>query len=365
MKKRKAPRASNPTLERFCAERDSAMSAIGKALRERDFSTIEEAGEFLKQFIGLPMGQIPEVLNRGAKAETDEEKADRLFVSAMEKDSVGVLRRGLKEVLKVNPQHVRALTALALSERNAVRSEKGLREAIAIGEKSVGPLMEESKGELWGYVEARPYLEARYYLAEFLSMKEKRISEAVEECQAILALNTNDNQGVRDLLLGLLLREQRYEEAGRLVVRYKDDCSAIWMYGKVMLSFVQAARDANLNTEDDFHQWFVARIQSIGVDGASASVEFRVAEAELQRALDQNPWGAVYLLMPQSHFETPMPESYVEGGEEEARVLLEFQGMAWMRNPSAMIWLLLTASPWLIKHGFNPELLGGWGGAQN
>jgi tetratricopeptide (TPR) repeat protein len=359
MKKRKEPRSKTPFIQTLRAERESLMGAIGKVLREKDFSSIEEANEFLKQFVGMQIDEASSILKGKTTGESDEEKADRIFVNAMEKDSIESMRRRLRDVLKVKPDHVRALTAMAVSERTAVRAEKGLREAIAIGEKSVAPLIEESKGELWGFCEARPYLEARYYLAEFLAMREKRISEAIEECQAILALNTNDNQGVRDLLLGLLFEEQRYDVAEQLLEQYENDGSTIWMYGKVLLSFVRSADEANLKTEKDFQRWFVAQIQSGKSRKVMVSKEFESAEVDLEQALEQNPWGAIYILLAQTYLETPLPESYAEGSEEEARMLLEFQGMAWMRHPSAIIWLMIAATPWLSAHGFDSALFKG------
>ena len=40
-------------------------------------------------------------------------------------------------------------------------------------------------------------------------------------------------------------------------------------------------------------------------------------------------------------------------------MLLEFQGTAWMRHPSAIIRLMIAATPWLSAHGFDPALFKG------
>jgi hypothetical protein len=53
----------------------------------------------------------------------------------------------------------------------------------------------------------------------------------------MLALNPNDNQGVRYSLLDQLLVLERHDEAAALLARYKGDGSAHWLYGEALLLF--------------------------------------------------------------------------------------------------------------------------------
>lgn len=65
-----------------------------------------------------------------------------------------------------------------------------------------------------------------------------RRAEAIElMAWMVNALNPNDNQGLRDKLLHLYLRERRIEDALKLAARYPDDFSAT-CYGHVLALFM-------------------------------------------------------------------------------------------------------------------------------
>ena len=92
--------------------------------------------------------------------------------------------------------------------------------ALEAGELALGPQgFEEYDGHFWGFLETRPYMRARHGLAlTLLKLGEEAV--AMEHFRVMLKLNPNDNQGIRYLLLGSLLRRRRHSgsqnSAGRL-----------------------------------------------------------------------------------------------------------------------------------------------------
>jgi tetratricopeptide (TPR) repeat protein len=79
-------------------------------------------------------------------------------------------------------------------------------------------------------------MRARAGLAEVLAAL-GRFDEAIGHYEGLLALNPDDNQGNRYLLLEALLDAGRYEAAGALLGRFEDDGSAEWMYCQALLAF--------------------------------------------------------------------------------------------------------------------------------
>src|SRR5438876_1676107 len=101
-----------------------------------------------------------------------------------------------------DPDCVDALVTLAAASARSVEDLiAGLEKAVEVGERSLGAkCFEENKGHFWGMLETRPYMRARQQLADLL-LDAGRVSEAIGHFEALLALNPNDNQGVRDILL--------------------------------------------------------------------------------------------------------------------------------------------------------------------
>ena len=226
--------------------------------------------------------------------ESPHERAEDLFFEAMEARTAATCRKKLKEVLKLDPDHVRALTALAMAEKKPQDVEKGLRSAIAAGARKLGPLLEAGEGQLWGFIEARPYMEARAELAQFLAQQEERLDEAIAEHQELLRLNENDNQGIRDPLLGLLLETRRFDEARALVKKYDTNYAATWMYAKAMLEFQKCAELARWDTSGHDAAWLEGQMKEFAADARPILPKsVRLADRVLIKALKFNPWGAI------------------------------------------------------------------------
>ncbi|HEX5012058.1 MAG TPA: tetratricopeptide repeat protein [Planctomycetota bacterium] len=213
----------------------------------------------------------------------------------------------LEKAVALDPACVDALAVMVgLSDGSLEWRIAGMRTVVEVGEKDLGArFFKENRGHFWGLLETRPYMRARQRLAELL-LEAGRRDEALAEYEALLDLNPNDNQGIRDLLLGQYLFTGRLDRAAKLLKAYDDDASAVFTWGRVL-----------------------ERHLAGDPDGAAKA---------LQDAREFNPRAEKYL---SGRRVSPRVrgDSYIVGDESEAAFCVDVLGEAWKRNPQAVAWL--------------------------
>jgi tetratricopeptide (TPR) repeat protein len=115
-----------------------------------------------------------------------------------------------------------------------------MREVVQRAERNLGEeFLEENQGHFWGMLSTRPYMRAMQDLAELLTEAD-RLDEAIAVYERMLALNPNDNQGVRYALLGLYLAARRGDRASQLVKRYpsEENYTAVFAWGRVVIHWL-------------------------------------------------------------------------------------------------------------------------------
>lgn len=234
---------------------------------------------------------------------TPQERAQELCYQAF--DTHGRRRVQLaREALQVCPDCADAYVILAEQAGTLEAELENYANAIAAAERALGPeAFEESVGHFWGVSSTRPYMRARFGLAQSLEQL-GRVDEAVGHYQEMLRLNPNDNQGIRYLLMPTLLQLGRDAEAARLLKQY-DEASANWAYARALLAF--------------------------RLSGKSAA-----ARRELRVAFRTNPHVAELLVEDAS---LPMPPHYALGSPEEAIVCVEELAPAFAETKGAVAWL--------------------------
>jgi tetratricopeptide (TPR) repeat protein len=134
-----------------------------------------------------------------------------------------------------------------LAEEEAPTVEKAVeyyRKGVEAGERALGKEdFERYVGHFWGALETRPYMRARMGLANML-WKLQRFDEAVAQYRELLRLNPGHNQGVRYVLLDLLMYLERDAAAGELLAKYEDESSAAWLYSRALLEFRRGGASA-------------------------------------------------------------------------------------------------------------------------
>ena len=288
---------------------ERTFGEIERFMAESNFHSMEEANAAIQaRFTGRPMDAMP------STATTPLEKAQDLMYRAF--DSRGRRRIQLaKKALELCPDCADAYVLLAEESPDPETAYPLFAQGVAAGERALGPTaFEEEAGRFWGSVRTRPYMRARCGLAGCLEDLGRR-DEAVEHYRELLRLNPNDNQGVRDILLPLLLAGGRDADAGALLAQYADDITATWKYGWALWTFRQ--------------------------EGDSPA-----ARERLREAVRANRHAPQYLTG-KTAIPDLLPDGYSLGSPEEAMLCGDEMIEVWQETPGAIPWLL-AATP--TKH---------------
>jgi tetratricopeptide (TPR) repeat protein len=174
----------------------------------------------------------------GARSRDDAiAKAQEVMYEAWERTSSRSRIALAHKALTISPLCADAYNLLAGEATTAAEARDLHARGLEAGELALGPEgFAEYKGHFWGFLETRPYMRARHGLAlALLELGEEE--EAVEHFRAMLKLNPGDNQGIRYLLLGCLLRRDDAAAVKKLLAAYKDEWSATWLYTRALVAF--------------------------------------------------------------------------------------------------------------------------------
>jgi tetratricopeptide (TPR) repeat protein len=218
---------------------EKAHEVIGKLAREGNFQSVDELNAHLERL--MASGEFDRMLN--AAPEGPVEQAQALVQRARGEPSRPKARKLAEQALKLDPNCVDAMMIRAqtrtLSPEEYIEE---VRAAARAGESGLGEArFREDRGRFWGLLETRPYMRARCELAMALTGAGKW-RQAAEEFEALLELNPNDNQGVRDYLLGLYLALNELDGAASLCHLYREDGSAVFAWGRVFLLMLGGKR---------------------------------------------------------------------------------------------------------------------------
>ena len=234
---------------------------------------------------------------------TPVQRAQELCFAAF--DTYGRRRVQLaRQSLEISPDCADAYVILAEQAGTLEAEFEYYTQGVAAGQRALGPeSFDEHAGHFWGVSSTRPYMRARFGLAQCLEQL-GRIEEAADHYQEMLRLNPGDNQGVRYVLMPRLLQLGRDVEAARLL-KESDEQSANWAYARALLAF--------------------------RLSGKSAA-----ARGQLREAFRTNPHVPELLLEAES---PPMPPHYSPGSFEEAVVCAEELRPAFSQTEGALDWM--------------------------
>jgi tetratricopeptide (TPR) repeat protein len=223
-------------------------------------------------------------------------------------------RRGVllaRQALEVWPDCADAYNFLAGRAPDLESTARLYELGMAAGERAMGAEAFEDAGYFWGLLETRPYMRARFGLAD-VRVEQGCLGEAAEHLQEILRLNPNDNQGSRYKLVNLLIALGRDEGAWSLVDSYPDD-GALLGFPRALLLFRR--------------------------DGDSPG-----ARTALKKAIQTNRFVPGMLLGDREA--PPRGGFYSPGGEDEAGLYLDLSLDTWSQTEGALDWLRKrTAAP--------------------
>ena len=140
------------------------------------------------------------------------------------------------KALGISPLCADAYVLLAEEARSIEEARDYYAKGVEAGGLALGPEgFRQYAGHFWGFLETRPYMRARAGLAGTL-LKLGDVHGAVSHYRDMLKLNPNDNQGIRYVLAGCLLR-QGDDGALKELLASHEDGSAFWLYTRVLVAF--------------------------------------------------------------------------------------------------------------------------------
>jgi tetratricopeptide (TPR) repeat protein len=278
---------------------ERAQAEIRRALEAESPANVEEANAILaRRFMGRPLDEIP------STASTPLERAQDLCYQAF--DCRGRRRVALaRRALAICPDCADAYVILAEQTGDPAEAIRFYGDAVAAGERALGPERLTSDAPFWADVLTRSFMRALEGLAE-ACVRQGRTEEAIGHYQRLLRLNPNDNQGVRDPLAGLLLKTGDHAALEALISKYDSKFEVTLLYIRALLLFRRKGNTA----------------ESLKV---------------LRRAVRANRHVPQILLgrVPSS----PAPSFYAPGSVEEGRYSVLEIGDAWKDTPGALEWL--------------------------
>jgi len=226
------------------AERGSVQ--MERLLGQREFDSADEMNRALDEARQQGLFEAPPEVQAGRPL-TALEQAQELAYDALE--ASGRLRIKLaRKALSLSPDCADACIILGNAALTPEAALEWYQRGVDAGARAIGGERLNEASALWEQLEARPYMRARLALAQVFD-ETGRVNEAIVQYRDLLQMNRNDNQGIRYLLIPLLLEQQRDEEAGSLIAEYQDDMQAIWPYARALWTFrtqgdSNAAREA-------------------------------------------------------------------------------------------------------------------------
>jgi len=188
----------------------SMSKDLHRLMARQSFSSTEEATEFLKQFIGRPLPEIPfDELTEEERIEDMLEEVERLPSDKQ----LDILRTTVRD----HPNVLHAWLRLAQVIPDNQAKLDVIEQGIAIGRRRFVDSDEfaDAQGHLWAVHDARPFIRLLVLNIDILYAL-RRVDEAIECSQEILRLNEDDNTGTRYLLQIFLLERARPHDKKRL-----------------------------------------------------------------------------------------------------------------------------------------------------
>lgn len=280
--------------------KDEVIPSLSQILGKRDFHSDADLEAFLEKEFGDAASPLSDVLDPWDEAQSLIYEA----WNTQGPEKIKLARRALELSKNCADAYVILAEAEAKSTPSALALyQKALKAAVRTLPSS---LLENGAGHFWGVMETRPYMRARLGIAMCLRDLGK-IPEALDHMREMLRLNSNDNQGVRYILLECLLKSKDFEEIETLLESYPEDSSAAFCYTQTLCQFRR-----------------LGPVRSVG--------------ASLAKAVDANPHIPAYLLK-RIKLRKQAPEMASPGSREEAETYAIPGIEAWRKTKGAVEWL--------------------------
>lgn len=167
------------------------------------------------------------------------DKAQDHFIEGLEElesNNLKKARSKFKQALSIFPQHIDALHHLSIIAENIDEAKKYNEVALEMGLNVFPKKFDIDKDKLeWGWHENRPFL--RVYESKALFLLESNPEEALESFLQLLIWNPNDNQGVREIIADIYVKDENWDAMLSLAKQYPSDITPSVAYGEALSYF--------------------------------------------------------------------------------------------------------------------------------
>jgi len=174
---------------------------------------------------------------------------DEKLYAGIDLMSEGALKKAdkiFRSIIEEHPEHIDAHHHLAMLLTQQGKKEEAFQlweKAVGIGTQCFSKDFAMGNDLLeWGWIENRPFLRA-YDGLGLAYLEKKEVEKALSIFNNLLALNPNDNQGVRDLIVECNFALNRPEKVLRVCDKYPDDAMAHMSYGRPLALFQLGKKD--------------------------------------------------------------------------------------------------------------------------
>lgn len=300
--RKRAEKVKQRAAEKKHAEQRLNQAARAKSVRG-ELAPLDDIEPFDRRLMEREMARL---IGGEATAGTSAklQQAQELTYQAMEAPTPDKARKLAHQALKICPDCADAHVLLAELAASVSDALALYEQGVAAGRRSLAKEWEEIQGHFWDYLPTRPFLRAMQGQADCLWGIGRR-DESIATYLEMLTLNPDDNQGIRDIVMPLLLEMGRLDECRKLLDQYSGD-SCFSMFNGALWEF--------RNSGDS-----------------------PAARKALQAAAKTNAYVVEALLRNRPQLE-PV-DSYNWGSPEEARVYMDLGARAWRTTPGALAWL--------------------------
>lgn len=296
-----SPADAQQSLQQGRLNMEREMLQLGKILKEKNFSSMDEVNTFMNEQMNQPLS------SSSRQSLSPREQAQEMLYDAQEAANPEQRVVLARQAMSIYPDSPDAYIILAQDEaQTSAELLKLYTSGVEAGERDLGQaFFEENKGHFWGLVETRPYMRAKQGLAGCLALMNKH-EEAIAHYEELLALNPGDNQGVRYMLLPAYIHQKQYAQAEQLIQTYNDGV-ANFRFNEMLIEY--------------------------GKHGLTSKMS-----SLLKAAKKANPYILDYLLF---HKDTPdeSPAYFGIGDENEAIIYAQDHLHLWLNQPVLMKWL--------------------------
>ena len=292
------PAAAPVTPSPYASEQ--TLRKLHRVLEGKDFANKDELNQYLNSLVSSG------ALNDDAAPDDPKEQAQEFAYRALEASSPKEALSLARSALELDPDCLDALRIEAtIGQTRPAFMLVAIKKVVRKGEQLLGPeFFDENRGHFWGITETRPFMRALADLAQAHRYCRQDL-EAIRVYQRMLELNPNDNQGIRDSLVVLLLANDWLEPARQLFKEYPE-AMAIMSWARVLERFL--------------------------------SQDLEGAARELATARESNPYVEAYL-SGRKRLPRTLSSSYGMGDESEAQLCASEFEDACKRHPAWLEWL--------------------------